>query len=146
MAHAVPASGGAFGRTRTPDFFSPQVHAVARWAVPAVLGLVYGYWVAANRRAGGPITTTNFLFGLVTGIVFMLLMVGVLYLAPHLKRELHALLWFTFVGVTFGFLFIQSAGATIGGAIALSLAIGAAVGVMVFYWYYTHEDAEGHRI
>src|SRR4051812_27082475 len=44
MAHAAPAGGFA----RTPDVFDAKVHTAARYGIPVVLGLVYGYWAAAN--------------------------------------------------------------------------------------------------
>ena len=147
MSHAAPLPRGTTGdtRTRPPDIFSPRVHAVGHWAVPLAMGLVYGYWSAALRRSGGPITTGHLVFGFVTAIVFTLLLVGVLSVAPRLPRELHALMWFVFTGAAFGFWFSQS-GASILLIVVLSLTVGGASGLICFYWYYTHEDAEGHRI
>jgi hypothetical protein len=141
MAHAAPVSG----THRTPDVFSERVHRVASWAVPVVLGLVYGYWAAANRRGGGPITGWNVLFGFVVGAAFALLYVAIRALAPHMKRELHALLWTAFAGIAFGFLYNQT-GATVLRSTGMALVVAAAVFAVLFYRYYTHEDAEGHRI
>ncbi|WP_367321897.1 hypothetical protein [Streptomyces sp. HUAS ZL42] len=141
MAHAAPASG----MRRTPDVFSERVHTVADWAVPVGLGLVYGYWAAANRRDGGPITGWNVLFGFVAAAVFAALWIAVHALAPHMKRELHALLWTAFAGIAFGFLYSQT-GATALRSTGMALAIAASVFAVLFYRYYTHEDAEGHRI
>ncbi len=55
-----------------------------------MLGLIYGYWVAANNRSGGPITGWNVLLGFVSAIVFAALWMGIHALAPHVMRELHA--------------------------------------------------------
>src|SRR3954464_5679648 len=98
MAQAAPAPGGRSRTRRTPDLFGERTHAVARMALPVVLGLVYGYWAAANRRAGGPITGWNILFGFVTAVAFIVVFLAVQALAPRMKREQHALLWTAFVG------------------------------------------------
>ncbi|MER6983628.1 hypothetical protein [Streptomyces carpinensis] len=149
MAHAAPVPARTTSTTRieprTPDFFSGRAHTVGRWAVPFVIGLVYGYWAAANRRAGGPITTGNLVFGFVTVIVFTVLMAGVLYVAPRLRRELHAFVWFLFSAVAFGFLYNQS-GESLLLTVGLSLGFGAIVGLFCFYWFYTHEDAQGRSV
>lgn len=125
MAHAVPASGGTGGRHgpaparngpagrdrpagTSTDVFGPRVHRAATWALPLVLGLVYGYWAAANRRHGGPVTGWNLLFGFVTALVFVILYVAVRALAPRLGAGLHALLWGLFAGAALGFLVSQS--------------------------------------
>ncbi|MGX4691080.1 hypothetical protein [Streptomyces sp. JNUCC 63] len=146
MAHAAPVYGRTTrGSTRRPDLFSPRAHAIGRWAAPFALGLIYGYWAAAIRRHGGPITTGNLVFGFVTTIVFTVVLASVLVLGPRLGREPHAVLWFAFIGVAFGFLFSQS-GESVWLSVALSLLAGIGVGVICFYWFYTHEDARGHRI
>jgi fatty acid desaturase len=144
MAQAAPAPSGTSRQTRTPDIFSARVHRAAKWAVPVVLGLVYGYWAAANRRHGGEITGWNLLFGFVTAIAFMVLYVAVRALAPRMRRELHALLWFAFAGSAIGFLYNQ-AGATVPMATVMGLVVGAGFFLVLFYRYSTHEEAEGRR-
>ncbi|MFI9150959.1 hypothetical protein [Streptomyces sp. NPDC053367] len=154
MAHAAPAPGRRTGRTsaaptgapsRTPDVFGARTHRIAHWAVPVTLGLVYGYWVAANNRSGGEITGWNVLLGFLSALAFMALWTAVRAVAPRMKRELHALLWAAFAGSAFGFLYSQ-AGNTVLRSTGMALAVAATVFVIVFYRYYTHEDAEGHRI
>ncbi|NUU23740.1 MAG: hypothetical protein HOV68_19895 [Streptomycetaceae bacterium] len=145
MAHAAPAGTGGTGTATLPDVFGERTHRVASVAVPVVLGLVYGYWAAANRRSGGEISGWNLLFGFVTAAAFMILYVGVRALAPHMSRELHAVVWASFTGGTFGFLYSQT-GASIIRSCLMGLTIGAVCFVVMFYRYYTHEDAEGHRI
>ncbi|WP_055492211.1 hypothetical protein [Streptomyces sp. TP-A0356] len=154
MAHAAPASGtprtpvtpspGPGGAYRPPDVFDERTHAVARVAVPVVLGLVYGYWAAAMRRDAGPITGWNLLFGFVCAIVFAAVCTGLLMVTPRLRRELHAVLWAAFAGIALGFLYSQT-GESVLRAIGIALAVAVAVFVSAFYRYYTHEDAEGHR-
>ncbi|MER6525538.1 hypothetical protein [Streptomyces sp. NPDC001508] len=145
MTHAAPASGGMPRERRQPDVFDERTHAVARLAFPVLLGLLYGYWAAANRRDGGPITGGNLLFGFVTALVFVLVYLGVQALAPRMRREVHALLWTAFGGIAFGFLYSQSGESALRSA-GMSLAVAAVIFIVIFYRYYTHEDAEGHRI
>ncbi|MEU0740073.1 hypothetical protein [Streptomyces sp. NPDC006134] len=153
MAHAAPASGGtsrrgdapgrAPGRTPdTPDVFGEGVHTAAKWAVPVVLGLLYGYWAAANRRGGGPITGWNLLFGFLTALVFMVLYIAVRAVAQRLRREAHAAVWAAFAGIALGFLYSQSAEATVLKSSGMGLLVGAALFVMLFYRYYTREGTE----
>ncbi|MFJ3305940.1 hypothetical protein ACIPSA_22980 [Streptomyces sp. NPDC086549] len=147
MAHAAPASRAVTRRVGPPDVFSERAHAIARWAWPVTLGLVYGYWAAANVRYGGPITGWNLLFGFVTAIVFAAVYMGIQALAPRLPREVHAVLWGAFTAIAVGFLYSLSGhGHTVLESTILGVVIGAAVFCTLFYRYYTHEDAEGHRI
>ncbi|WP_329336886.1 hypothetical protein OG866_21190 [Streptomyces sp. NBC_00663] len=146
MAHAAPASGGpARMAGGSPDVFSPQVHLAARYGIPVVLGLVYGYWAAANRRGGGEITGWNILFGFVTALAFIVLCVAVATFAPLLKRELHSLVKSAFAGAAIGFLYSQT-GESVLRSTALGVAVAAGVFAVFFYRYYTHEDGEGNRI
>ncbi|MEU3824083.1 hypothetical protein GT045_24865 [Streptomyces sp. SID486] len=172
MAQAAPAPGGMSrpGRTpevegrrtdvraRPPDVLDARTHAMARIAVPVALGLVYGYWVAANNRSGGAITGWNLLLGFVSAVVFAALCMALLVLAPRMPRELHALLWTAFVGCAFGFLYSQSGSffATQGAgegshddvlrSVLMSLIVSAVTFAAFFYHYYTREDASGRRI
>lgn len=147
-ASGTPASGKQLtpGTTsRTPDIFDERVHAVAKVALPVVAGLVYGFWAAANNRDGGAITGWNVLFGFVCAIAFAAGYAGVRALAPHMKRELHALLWAAFAGCALGFIYSQTGESVLRSA-AIGLAVAAAVFAVAFYRYYTHEDAEGHAV
>lgn len=147
MAQAAPTSGAMTRYGRTPDVFDERTHAVARWAMPLVLALIYGYWAAANTRNGGPITGWNVLFGFVTAIVFFALCMGVQSLGAHVRREVHAFLWAALTGIAVGFLYsLSGRGHTVLASTGLALAVAAPVFVTMFYRYYTHEDAAGHRI
>jgi hypothetical protein len=151
MAHAAPTPGGMTGRTgttggtRLPDIFSPRAHTMARYGIPVVLGLVYGYWAAANRRGGGEITGWNILFGFVTALAFIVLCIAVATFAPLLKRELHSLVKSAFAGAAIGFLYSQT-GESVLRSTALALGVTAGVFIGFFYRYYTHEDGEGNRL
>ncbi|MFF0833986.1 MULTISPECIES: hypothetical protein [unclassified Streptomyces] len=161
MAHAAPAPGGMPQRTtaprpggrdtgavrRLPDVFSERTHAVARWALPIVLGVVYGYWAAANTRYGGPITGWNVLFGVVTGVVFFAVFRALESYAVRRRREVHAVLWAAFTGIAIGFLYsLSGRGHGVLESAVLALAVAVPTFVVLFYRYYTHEDAAGHRI
>ncbi|MGW0846115.1 hypothetical protein ACWD26_39475 [Streptomyces sp. NPDC002787] len=130
----------------TPDVFSERTHTLTNRLLPVVLGLVYGYWAAAIDRDAGPITGWNLLFGFVTAFVFAALYLAVQTIAPRLRREPHALLWASFAGCAFGFLYSQAAQHTVVRSTLMALGVAAAVFAVTFYRYYTHEDAEGHRL
>ncbi|KES04345.1 membrane protein [Streptomyces toyocaensis] len=145
MAHAAPRPRKAIERGSTTDVFSPRVHRAALVAAPVALGLVYGFWAAANRRYGGPVTGWNLLFGFLTALVFAVVLMALLALAPKLRRELHAVVWAAFCGIAVGFLFSQSGGSILRSG-ALGLGVMAGVFAMMFYRFYTHEDASGHPV
>ncbi|MBJ7901923.1 hypothetical protein IF655_01220 [Streptomyces sp. DSM 110735] len=161
MAHAAPAPGARTGGARTsgegegegdrlrtgptPDVFDARAHRMLRIVVPVLLALVYGYWAAANRRSGGPITGWNLLFGFLTALVFAVVLIALLTVAPRLPRELHAAAWTVFIGCSFGFLYSQT-GDSIYRSVGNSIAIGVVTFIVFFYRFYTREDAAGHRI
>ncbi|MFD8423137.1 hypothetical protein [Streptomyces sp. NPDC059466] len=153
MVHAAPASSASGTRhmprtARTPrpsDVFDARTHAVALLAVPVLGGLVYGFWAAAINRGGGPITGWNILFGFVSAIVFAAVCVGVLMVAPLMRRELHAVLWAVFAGLAFGFIYSQ-ADHSVWRSTMMSLAVAFGVFAVNFYRYYTHEDGAGRPV
>ncbi|WP_234046531.1 hypothetical protein [Streptomyces adelaidensis] len=97
-------------------------------------------------RDAGPITGWNLLFGFVTAFVFAALFLAVQTVAPRLRREPHALLWAAFAGCAFGFLYSQAPQHSVLRSAVMSAGIAAAVFAVAFYRYYTHEDAQGHRV
>ncbi|WP_371578730.1 hypothetical protein [Streptomyces sp. NBC_01314] len=141
-----PSAPGRQAAPATPDVFSERTHALTNRILPVVLGLVYGYWAAAMNRDAGPITGWNVLFGFVTAFVFAALHTAVLAVAPRLRREPRALLWATFAGCAFGFLYSQASQHTVLRSTLMSLAVAASFFAVNFYRYYTHEDARGHRL
>jgi peptidoglycan/LPS O-acetylase OafA/YrhL len=129
--------------TRTPDVFSETAHRIARWTLPVVLGLVYGAWVATNRRHGGPITSSDLALGVGSTLAFAAIGIAVIQVTRHLRRDLHALhalVRAAFAGVALGFLYGQT-GDGIRSVVLTSLATTAAVFLMLFYRYYTGDDA-----
>ncbi|WP_326753627.1 hypothetical protein OH738_20760 [Streptomyces hirsutus] len=145
MAHAAPRPQIMPGqRPEGIRVFGERAHAVAKLAGPIALGLVYGYWAAANQRYGGPLTGWNILFGFLTALVFAALCIALLNVASKLRREVHAVLWGAFSGAAIGFLVNQSHTSVLRSA-ALGVAVAAGVSAFLFYRYYTHEDAQGHH-
>src|SRR5690606_3352811 len=145
MAHAAPRPRTAGRRpTGTPDLFSERTHAMARIGAAVVLGLVFGYWAAANARYGGPITGWNLLLGFVSAAVFIVVFLALLTIGPRLPRELHAAAWGAFTGIAVGFLVAQSHESVLRSA-WLGLISGAGLGLLLFYHYYSREDARGGR-
>ncbi|MEW2401761.1 hypothetical protein [Streptomyces sp. NPDC046862] len=146
-AQATPVSGTpkTAPRAPLPDVFSARTHTIALWTLTVLSGLVYGYWAAAVDRDGGPITGWNIFFGFMSALAFMLVLTAVRMVTPWLPREPHAALWASFAGIAFGFLYSLT-DASIERSSLLSLPVAALVGVMTYYWYYTHEDAAGHRV
>lgn len=135
MAHAAPVHYAPGART-TP---TPTSTSASRWAGLALLmGVVYGLWACAIRRDGGPITTGNVMFGVVTGLVFAALMFALHRVAPALPRELRALSWTAFTGVTFGYLY-SLGGASVLRSTVMALVVAAGVFAVTFYRYYTAE-------
>ncbi|GAA2580489.1 MULTISPECIES: hypothetical protein [Streptomyces] len=152
MAHAVPTRGTPTdARTGTapsgptmPDVFDRRTHLLAKWAMPLAIGLVYGYWAAAVRRRGDPITGWNLLFGFMTVLAFVILWYAVRAVAQRLPREGHAVLWGAFAGSALGFLYSCS-GVAMFTCIVVSLLLAAAVTLGLYYFYSTHQDAEELR-
>ncbi|MDO0926728.1 hypothetical protein QQY24_15365 [Streptomyces sp. TG1A-8] len=133
---------GASPGHRTPDILDARGHRIARVALSVVLGVAYGFWAATNRRFGGPLTLWNFLFGLLTGVVFAVLLMAVLTLAPRLRWELHALLWGVFAGCSVGFLYSQSNVSSLQ-ATGVGLAVAAGTTLTFFYRLYKHQRVAG---
>ncbi|MCT7357285.1 hypothetical protein N4P33_34865 [Streptomyces sp. 15-116A] len=145
MAHAAPRAGLADQRrTGTPDVFSERVHTMARLGIPVVLGLIFGYWAAANARRGGPITGWNLLLGFVSAAAFIVVYLALQAVAPKLPRELHAVAWGAFTAIAVGFLVSQSDESVLRSA-WLGLISGAGVFAILFYRYYSREDGRGSR-
>ncbi|GAA2278387.1 hypothetical protein GCM10010145_63410 [Streptomyces ruber] len=148
MAHATHATGTRrglpAGTPSTPDVFGERVHTVMRWAWPVVLGLVYGYWVAALDRDAGPITAGNWLLGFVSAVAFVVLYAAARTLARRLRREPHAVTWAVFAALAYGFVYSQNGGTVLRASLQ-SVLIGVGVFLVAWYRYTLHDNAEGRR-
>ncbi|MHC0429312.1 hypothetical protein ACX6XY_03860 [Streptomyces sp. O3] len=128
MAHAAPSAPRAAIHTST-------------WAVPLIFGIVYGIWTSGIQRstAREAITAGNVLFGVVTGILFALVMYALRTAGPRLTRELRGIAWSAFAGVAFGFLYSLS-GRSVLHSTMMALGAAAIVFAVQFYRFYTTED------
>ncbi|MFF7869403.1 hypothetical protein ACFZCT_23480 [Streptomyces qaidamensis] len=126
-----------------PTVFSEPAHRVTRWVLPVVLGVVYGNWVAVNRRHGGPITGADVASGVWSALVFTALCIAVVQVVRRLRRDLHALhalLRAAFAGVALGFLYSQT-GDDIRPVVITALLVTAALFLLLFYRFHTRADA-----
>lgn len=142
MAHTAPATPGP--ATRHPAKPARQGHpahsaSAAKLVLPALGGVVYGLWTSGIDRHAGPITGWNVLLGVVSALAFAGLAYGIHAIASHLPRELRALTWAAFAGISFGFLHSLADTSVLKSA-GLSLVIAASVFAAVFYRYYTREN------
>ncbi|MFD3378580.1 MULTISPECIES: hypothetical protein [unclassified Streptomyces] len=132
MTHAAPAPHRTPTATKTAALS-------AKLAIPALGGIVYGFWTSGIDRHSGPITGWNALLGVVSAVVFAAVAHGIHTIAPRLPREARALAWAVFAGIAFGFLYSLT-DASILKSSGISLVIAAGVFATVFYRYYTTED------
>jgi drug/metabolite transporter (DMT)-like permease len=139
MAHAAPATPGP--ATRHPAHPARQRHtaSTAALVLPALGGVVYGLWTSGIDRDAGPITGWNVLLGVVSALAFAGLAYGIHAIAPRLPRELRALTWAVFAGISFGFLHSLADTSVLKSA-GLSLVIAASVFVAAIYHYCTREN------
>ncbi|AXE84811.1 hypothetical protein [Streptomyces sp. Go-475] len=123
-----------------PTVFGEPAHRLARWVLPVVLGLVYGNWVAVNRRHGGPITGSDLAWGVWSALAFVAVCVAVVQVTRRLRRDLHALLRAVFAGVALGFLYSQT-GDDLRPVVITSVLVTAGVFLLLFYRFHTRADA-----
>lgn len=126
-----------------PTVFSEPAHRLARWVLPVVLGLVYGNWVAVNRRHGGPITGPDVAWGVWSALAFMAVCIAVVQATRRLRRDLHALhalLRAVFAGAALGFLYSQT-GDDLRPVVITSVLVTAAVFLLLFYRFHTRAEA-----
>ncbi|MFF5984078.1 hypothetical protein ACFY78_35080 [Streptomyces olindensis] len=126
-----------------PTVLGEPTHRLARWVLPVVLGVVYGNWVAVNRRHGGPITGPDLACGVWSALAFTAVCVAVVQVTRRLRRELHALhalIRAVFAGVALGFLYSQT-GDDVRPVVITSVLVTAAVFLLLFYRFHTRADA-----
>ncbi|MFB7515516.1 hypothetical protein [Streptomyces sp. NPDC056144] len=131
-AHAAIPARGRTSRTG----------ATHGWALPATLGVIYGWWTAFVAKSGAPVSWGQFWLGLISAIVLAGAVYGLRSVGRALPRELHAAAWGALAGIAIGFLYSLS-DVSILSATLLGLIVGGAVAAAAFYLYYTHEDAAG---
>ncbi|MEV0125041.1 hypothetical protein AB0I16_26490 [Streptomyces sp. NPDC050703] len=128
MAHAAPLHHVPASRSAS----------AAAWALPLLLGLAYGFWVATTRIHGGPVTVGKVLLGVLSGLVLTALVTALHRVGRRLPRGLRALSWAVLAGAALGFLYNQS-GKSVLACVAVSLALAAGTFAMTYYRYCTSE-------
>ncbi|MFD9221489.1 hypothetical protein ACFWDI_16135 [Streptomyces sp. NPDC060064] len=113
-------------------------HGSLGWAMPATLGVVYGFYAAFVHRNGGAITGGDVLLGVVAGVAFAALAYTLGRFQHSLPRELRAAAYGALCAASMGYL-ISLAGGSVLRSSAIALAIGAGVAVTAFYIFYERE-------
>ncbi|MFG2990868.1 hypothetical protein ACGFZK_16540 [Streptomyces sp. NPDC048257] len=134
MAHAAPTAPRRQHR-RTTDMTHLSKSAYAR---PLLLGLVYGVWAAFMKRQMGPVDAGNVFYGILCGVLFAGIMFALARIGPRMKREVHAAAYGAFGGIAVGYLHSLTDQSILKSTV-VGLAVGAGVGAIAFYRYYTHE-------
>ncbi|MGW0392521.1 hypothetical protein ACWDYJ_16805 [Streptomyces sp. NPDC003042] len=136
MAHAAPTAPRGHRPTRSAD-----AHHISRSALvgPLLLGLVYGVWAAFIARQMGPVDAGNVLYGILCGVLFAACVFALARIGPRLKREMHATAYGAFAGIAAGYLHSLTNSSVLR-ATTIGLFVGAGVGLIAFYRYYTRED------
>ncbi|MFK0258359.1 hypothetical protein [Streptomyces sp. NPDC090445] len=134
MAHAAPV---AHRRPRGP---TAQAHHLDRGALTRalLLGLVYGVYAAFMQRQMGPVDAANVFYGILCGVIFAAVMFTLARVGPRMMREVRAAAYGSFGGIAVGYLYSLT-GDSILRSSWVGFITGAAVGVVAFYRYYTHE-------
>ncbi|MER5178727.1 hypothetical protein ABT009_10200 [Streptomyces sp. NPDC002896] len=132
MAHVARASGTTTGISRI------RPATTAAWAVPVVLGFVYGIWACTIQRDTGPVTVGNVFFGILTGVLVAAITYALHSAGPRMRRETRALTWAAFAGIAIGYLFSLT-GASVLWSTVLALCVAAGVFAAAFYHYYSNE-------
>ncbi|MFE9257614.1 hypothetical protein [Streptomyces sp. NPDC006879] len=131
MAHAAP-------RASSRHLDSLKSLHTSTWAVPVVLGIIYGFWASNIHRQAAAVTVANFVFGLVCFVAFTALMITTGRLGQVLPRELHAAAYGAFAGIAAGFLKSLTNESVLRSA-WVGVVVGVGVGAFSFYRFYTRE-------
>ncbi|OEJ25935.1 hypothetical protein AS594_16960 [Streptomyces agglomeratus] len=109
-----------------------------RGIVPAVLGVVYGFYASFLARDAGPITGWNVVFGILCAVVLAALCLLLGRVQGALIPLVRASAYGTLFGVALGFLH-SLAGNTILESAVVGLALAAGMAAATFYIFYTRE-------
>ncbi|MER6911379.1 hypothetical protein ABT354_06875 [Streptomyces sp. NPDC000594] len=108
------------------------------WAIPLALGALFGFYAGFLRRTGEAVGWGDVLYGVVAGLIFTVLAYGLGRIQHSLPRELRAFAYAALCGVAIGFLHSLT-GESILRSVGMGLMFAAAMLVVSFYVFYTHE-------
>ncbi|MEU5368195.1 hypothetical protein ABZ362_04235 [Streptomyces sp. NPDC005951] len=129
---AMPGRRGARAHART------RHHTPLAWALPLVLGVIYGFYAAFIRRDGGPSTGGQVLLGLVSGATLAALCFALGRIQRSLPRELRAVAYGALTACAIGFL-VSLTDTSVLRSTGLGLAVGAGVLVVSYYYLYSRK-------
>jgi hypothetical protein len=96
---------------------------------------LYAWFLDRNQQ----FTTRATVVGLVSGVVAMLVAYLLNHARTRLIRELRAASYAAATGIGTGFLYSLS-GKSVPASAGMGMILGAGVGMVLFYVFYTHED------
>ncbi|MEO3972669.1 hypothetical protein [Streptomyces sp. CAU 1734] len=114
-------------------------HGSLGFAIPLALGTLFGFYAGFLRRTGEAVSWWDVLYGVVAGLVFTALALGLGRIQAGLPRELRAMAYAVLGGAGVGFLHSLT-GCSILRAAGMGLIIGAVTLVVSFYVFYTREN------
>ncbi|MFE2290836.1 hypothetical protein [Streptomyces sp. NPDC059452] len=127
---AMPGRKGAHAR--------PRRHTPLAWALPLVLGVIYGFYAAFIRRDGGPSTGGQVVLGLVSGAALAALCFALGRIQRELPHGLRATAYGALTACAIGFL-VSLTDTSVLRSTALGLAVGVGVFLATFYLVYSRE-------
>ncbi|MGW7050302.1 hypothetical protein [Streptomyces sp. NPDC054887] len=128
------------GSTRRSGSGRPETGPAGRRriVVAVVLGLLYGYYAAFLARDAGPVTGLNFGFGMLCAAVVAALCLLLARAQGRMIPLVRAVAYGALTGVGVGFLH-SLADNTVLDAVVIGGAVGAGLGAVAFYVFYTRE-------
>lgn len=132
---AMPGSRSRVSQARTPV----HRHTAMVWAVPLILGVIYGFYAAFIRRDGGPSTGGQVALGFAAGVAFAVLCYALARFEYAIPREARAAAYGALTACAIGFLVSLTDTSVLRSAI-LGLAVGIPVALATYYFFYSRED------
>ncbi|MFJ2023521.1 hypothetical protein ACIODW_06850 [Streptomyces sp. NPDC087897] len=129
---AMPGRRGGRAHAR------PRPHTALAWALPLVLGVIYGFYAAFIRRDGGPSTGGQVLLGLVSGAALAVLCFALGRIQHAVPREVRAVAYGALTASAIGFL-VSLTDTSVLRSAALGLAVGVGVLCVSYYALYARE-------
>lgn len=137
---ATHAATHAGPRTRAPRARTPAHHHTAMaWAVPVLLGVIYGFYAAFIRRDGGPSTGGQVALGFAAGVAFAVLCFALARFQYVIPREARAAAYGALTACAIGFL-VSLTDTSVLRSTILGLVVGVPVGLAMYYFFYSRED------